>query len=197
VSPTKSFPRPRCCRVPGSISALLSEARTAAEAQHDLNAFLELFDGRAREKAAQVDVRMKAGDAGPLAGHGAQHQGQHLLQGPQGQRQLSHPGRLHQPVQRHSGGTPARRRRGHHRPHQLRRVRHGQQQREQRLRQGAEPAGPHDGPGGSSGGAAAAWPQAPCTWPWAAIPEAASASPPLSRHGRASSPPTGASAATA
>ena len=52
----------------GSIGAIVEHALAAAEAQHELNAYLELFHGSAREKAAQVEVRMKAGDAGPLAG---------------------------------------------------------------------------------------------------------------------------------
>ena len=68
MSPTKSFSEAQVLPRSGSIGAIVEHALAAAEAQHELNAYLELFHGSAREKAAQVEVRMKAGDAGPLAG---------------------------------------------------------------------------------------------------------------------------------
>lgn len=40
----------------------------AIEANKDLNAFLEVFDASAREKAIQVDEKLKSGTAGKLAG---------------------------------------------------------------------------------------------------------------------------------
>ncbi|MBL7951345.1 MAG: Asp-tRNA(Asn)/Glu-tRNA(Gln) amidotransferase subunit GatA [Flavobacteriales bacterium] len=51
-----------------SVTTTVETALQRAEAHQDLNAFLELFHRSAREQAARVDARMKAGDAGPLAG---------------------------------------------------------------------------------------------------------------------------------
>ena len=48
----------------GAVQTALARAREQAH----LNAFLELFDTTALEHAAQVDARVKAGDAGALAG---------------------------------------------------------------------------------------------------------------------------------
>jgi len=52
----------------GSVVAATQAALDAAEAHRDLNAFLELFPTSALEQAAAVDARVKAGEAGPLAG---------------------------------------------------------------------------------------------------------------------------------
>jgi len=52
----------------GSVVGITQAALQAAEAQKDLNAFLELFPESALEHAARVDARMKSGNAGPLAG---------------------------------------------------------------------------------------------------------------------------------
>lgn len=52
----------------GSVVAATQAALDAAEAHKDLNAFLELFPTSALEHAAAVDARVKAGEAGPLAG---------------------------------------------------------------------------------------------------------------------------------
>jgi aspartyl-tRNA(Asn)/glutamyl-tRNA(Gln) amidotransferase subunit A len=53
----------------GSVEARTQAALDAAQAQQDLNIFLELFHESALEQAARVDKRMASGDAGPLAGH--------------------------------------------------------------------------------------------------------------------------------
>lgn len=68
MSPTKSFSEAHVLPRSGSIAATVEQAIAAAEAQHELNAYLELFHGSAREQATRVEARMKAGDAGPLAG---------------------------------------------------------------------------------------------------------------------------------
>lgn len=52
----------------GSVVASTQAALQSAEAHKDLNAFLELFPTSALEQAAGVDARVKAGEAGPLAG---------------------------------------------------------------------------------------------------------------------------------
>ena len=52
----------------GSVLAATEQALSTAQDKKDLNAFLELFPDSAREQAARVDSRVKAGDAGPLAG---------------------------------------------------------------------------------------------------------------------------------
>jgi len=52
----------------GSVVAATQAALHAAEAHSALNAFLELFPESALEQAARVDARVKAGQAGALAG---------------------------------------------------------------------------------------------------------------------------------
>ncbi len=52
----------------GGVGPIVEQALAAAEAQHELNAYLELFHESARDQAARVDARIKSGDAGPLAG---------------------------------------------------------------------------------------------------------------------------------
>jgi len=52
----------------GNVLAATEQALGTAQGKKDLNAFLELFPESAREQAARVDARVKAGDAGPLAG---------------------------------------------------------------------------------------------------------------------------------
>ncbi|MCB0785712.1 MAG: Asp-tRNA(Asn)/Glu-tRNA(Gln) amidotransferase subunit GatA, partial [Flavobacteriales bacterium] len=51
-----------------SVGALVDQALVQAQEQAHLNAFLETFDTSAREQAERVDERLKAGEAGPLAG---------------------------------------------------------------------------------------------------------------------------------
>ena len=51
-----------------SVGALVDQALVQAQEQAHLNAFLETFDTSAREQAERVDQRLKAGEAGPLAG---------------------------------------------------------------------------------------------------------------------------------
>lgn len=52
----------------GSVVAATQTALASAEAQKDLNAFLELFPHSALQQAARVDERIANGSAGPLAG---------------------------------------------------------------------------------------------------------------------------------
>lgn len=52
----------------GSVEERAREALRTIEANSDLNAFLEVFEDSALRKAIEVDKRLKAGDAGPLAG---------------------------------------------------------------------------------------------------------------------------------
>lgn len=52
----------------GSVVSATEAAIAAADANKDLNAFLEVFSASALEQAARVDAKRKAGDAGPLAG---------------------------------------------------------------------------------------------------------------------------------
>lgn len=52
----------------GSVVAATQTALASAEAQKDLNAFLELFPESALDQAARVDERIANGSAGPLAG---------------------------------------------------------------------------------------------------------------------------------
>lgn len=52
----------------GSVVSITEKALTVAREKHDLNAFLEVFQTSALDQAARVDARMKAGEAGPLAG---------------------------------------------------------------------------------------------------------------------------------
>jgi aspartyl-tRNA(Asn)/glutamyl-tRNA(Gln) amidotransferase subunit A len=52
----------------GSVEGRTRQAFQAIQANADLNAFLEVFETSALQKAAEVDKRIKAGDAGPLAG---------------------------------------------------------------------------------------------------------------------------------
>ena len=52
----------------GSVVALTEACIAAAEANKELNAFLEVFGPSALEQAARVDARRTTGDAGPLAG---------------------------------------------------------------------------------------------------------------------------------
>lgn len=52
----------------GSVAQAVDKALAEAEKHAELNAFLELFHDSARSHADAVDARLKAGDAGPLAG---------------------------------------------------------------------------------------------------------------------------------
>jgi aspartyl-tRNA(Asn)/glutamyl-tRNA(Gln) amidotransferase subunit A len=52
----------------GGVEERTRQAIKAASEQSDLNAFLEIFEDSALEQASRVEARMKAGDAGPLAG---------------------------------------------------------------------------------------------------------------------------------
>ena len=52
----------------GSVAALVSAALDRSAQHADLNAFLELFPDSARTQAEKVDARVRAGNAGPLAG---------------------------------------------------------------------------------------------------------------------------------
>jgi aspartyl-tRNA(Asn)/glutamyl-tRNA(Gln) amidotransferase subunit A len=69
VSTTKTFGEARSAVEGGTSVVAATEAALAAAQQHkQLNAFLELFDQSALEQATRVDARVKAGEAGPLAG---------------------------------------------------------------------------------------------------------------------------------
>jgi aspartyl-tRNA(Asn)/glutamyl-tRNA(Gln) amidotransferase subunit A len=69
VSNTKTFTEARTALVHGASVAAATEASlTGARNNEELNAFLELFDESAMKQAAGVDARVRAGDAGPLAG---------------------------------------------------------------------------------------------------------------------------------
>ncbi len=68
MSPTKSFSEAHVLPRSGGVGPIVEQALAAAEAQHELNAYLELFHDSARDHAARVDARIKAGEAGPLAG---------------------------------------------------------------------------------------------------------------------------------
>jgi aspartyl-tRNA(Asn)/glutamyl-tRNA(Gln) amidotransferase subunit A len=52
----------------GGVEECTRQAIKAASDHSDLNAFLEIFEDSALEQASRVEARMKAGDAGPLAG---------------------------------------------------------------------------------------------------------------------------------
>lgn len=54
--------------LPGAVVSAVEHALARAEEAAHLNAFLELFHDSARQKAALVEARLKAGEAGPLAG---------------------------------------------------------------------------------------------------------------------------------
>ncbi|MBL7982153.1 MAG: Asp-tRNA(Asn)/Glu-tRNA(Gln) amidotransferase subunit GatA [Flavobacteriales bacterium] len=69
MSTTKTFGEARSAVEGGaSVTAATEAALAAAHQNKHLNAFLELFDQSALEQAARVDARVKAGEAGPLAG---------------------------------------------------------------------------------------------------------------------------------
>jgi aspartyl-tRNA(Asn)/glutamyl-tRNA(Gln) amidotransferase subunit A len=69
VSTTKTFTEARAALAQGATVSAATEAALAKARQHaDLNAFLELFDESALQQAAAVDARVKAGNAGALAG---------------------------------------------------------------------------------------------------------------------------------
>jgi aspartyl-tRNA(Asn)/glutamyl-tRNA(Gln) amidotransferase subunit A len=69
VSTTKTFFEARAALAQGATVSAATEAALAKARQHaDLNAFLELFDESALQQAAAVDARVKAGNAGALAG---------------------------------------------------------------------------------------------------------------------------------
>ena len=69
MSTTKTFTEARAALAQGATVSAATEAALAAARQHaDLNAFLELFDESALKQAAAVDARVKAGNAGALAG---------------------------------------------------------------------------------------------------------------------------------
>lgn len=65
---TKTFTEGRSTLSHGEVTSAVQHALDKATAESGLNAFLELFHDSAREQAARVDSRVKAGDAGPLAG---------------------------------------------------------------------------------------------------------------------------------
>lgn len=52
----------------GSVVDIAQASLRAAEANSELNAFLEIFQGSALAQASAVDAKVKAGSAGPLAG---------------------------------------------------------------------------------------------------------------------------------
>lgn len=69
MSIPKTFSEARRALAEGaSVTDLVHRSLAEAEAQKDLNAFLELFPESALAKAAEVDTKLKAGTAGPLAG---------------------------------------------------------------------------------------------------------------------------------
>ena len=69
MSTTKTLTEARALLTKGgSVVTATEQALSAANDQKDLNAFLELFQETALEQAARVDAKLKAGDAGPLAG---------------------------------------------------------------------------------------------------------------------------------
>jgi len=69
VSTTKTFSEARTALAQGAtVQDLTATALGAAEANRNLNAFLELFPESAQAQAARVDERLKNGTAGPLAG---------------------------------------------------------------------------------------------------------------------------------
>ncbi len=51
-----------------TVSDAVEAALSSADANKELNAFLEVFHASAREQASRVDARVKNGQAGPLAG---------------------------------------------------------------------------------------------------------------------------------
>ena len=65
---TKTFTEARPTLSHGEVTSAVQHALDKAAAESGLNAFLELFHDSAHEQAARVEARMKAGDAGPLAG---------------------------------------------------------------------------------------------------------------------------------
>ncbi|MBK9175323.1 MAG: Asp-tRNA(Asn)/Glu-tRNA(Gln) amidotransferase subunit GatA [Flavobacteriales bacterium] len=65
----KTFSEARSALAKGaSVTDLAHRSLAEAEARKDLNAFLQLFPESAPAKAAEVDAKLKAGTAGPLAG---------------------------------------------------------------------------------------------------------------------------------
>ncbi|MBK7102759.1 MAG: Asp-tRNA(Asn)/Glu-tRNA(Gln) amidotransferase subunit GatA [Flavobacteriales bacterium] len=69
MSTTKTLTEARALLTKGgSVVTATEQAFSAANDQKDLNAFLELFQETALEQASRVDAKLKAGDAGPLAG---------------------------------------------------------------------------------------------------------------------------------
>ncbi|MBP7450050.1 MAG: Asp-tRNA(Asn)/Glu-tRNA(Gln) amidotransferase subunit GatA [Flavobacteriales bacterium] len=69
MSTTKTFTEARAALTQGATVTAATEAALATARQHaDLNAFLELFDESALQQANAVDARVKAGNAGALAG---------------------------------------------------------------------------------------------------------------------------------
>jgi len=69
VSIPKTFAEARHSLTQGATAtALTQRSLSEAERHKDLNAFLELFPDSALAKAAEVDAKLKAGTAGPLAG---------------------------------------------------------------------------------------------------------------------------------
>ncbi|MCB9182503.1 MAG: Asp-tRNA(Asn)/Glu-tRNA(Gln) amidotransferase subunit GatA [Flavobacteriales bacterium] len=69
MSIPKTFAEARKAIADGlSVTELVQRSLAEAERRKDLNAFLELFPESALAKAADVDAKLKAGTAGPLAG---------------------------------------------------------------------------------------------------------------------------------
>lgn len=69
MSIPKTFTEARQAIADGvSVAELVGRSLAEAERRSDLNAFLELFPESAATKAAEVDAKLKAGSAGPLAG---------------------------------------------------------------------------------------------------------------------------------
>lgn len=64
----KTFTEARTAVGRSGVQATVEQALAQAHAQRHLNAFLELFNESALEQAAHVETRLKAGEAGPLAG---------------------------------------------------------------------------------------------------------------------------------
>jgi len=68
VNSYKTFTEARTAVGRSGVQATVEQALAQAHAQRHLNAFLELFNESALEQAARVETRLKAGEAGPLAG---------------------------------------------------------------------------------------------------------------------------------
>jgi hypothetical protein len=130
----------------GATVTAATEAALATARQHaDLNAFLELFHESALQQANAVDARVKAGNAGALAGLVLSIKDNICYK----DHKVSASSRILEGFTSLYSATVVERLLAADAvilgPHQLRRVRHGQQQREQRLWPREEPAGPSHG----------------------------------------------------